>query len=31
MLGLSASGGVQVHNTAAGTVHFIVDVNGYFR
>lgn len=31
VLGLSAAGEVQVHNTSAGTVHFIVDVNGYFR
>jgi hypothetical protein len=31
ILGLSAAGDVRVHNSSAGTVHFIVDVNGYFR
>jgi len=31
ILGLSVAGEVQVHNTSAGTVHFIVDVNGYFH
>jgi len=31
VLGLSAAGEVQVHNASAGTVHFILDVNGYFR
>lgn len=31
VLGLSAAGEVQVHNTSGGTVHLIVDVNGYFR
>ena len=31
ILGISVAGEVQVHNTSAGTVHFIVDVNGYFR
>ena len=31
VLGLSATGEVQVHNTSAGTVHFILDVSGYFR
>lgn len=31
VVGLSGGGAVQVHNTSAGTVHLIVDVNGYFR
>jgi hypothetical protein len=31
VLALSAAGEVQVHNTSAGTVQLVVDVNGYFR
>ena len=31
ILGLSAAGEAQGHNTSADTVHFIVEVNGTFR
>jgi hypothetical protein len=31
LVALGTGGGITVHNDATATVHFILDVNGYFR
>ena len=31
LLALDGTGGVKVHNASAGSVHLVIDVNGYFQ